>query len=77
MHESIHACTPRDWADSCNDEHERTEWRQLLADAPSMAKWLSEPPFFSYMEPLSVLPEPTEITTETPQAEAKSSTEEN
>ncbi len=77
MHESIHACTPRDWADSCNDEPERTEWRQLLADAPSMAKWLSEPPFFSYMEPLSVLPEPTEITTETPQAEAESSAEEN
>mgnify|MGYP003287162858 CR=1 FL=1 len=76
MHESTHACTAQDWAGSCNNEQERAEWQQLLAEAPAMVEWLSEPPFFSYMEPLSVLPAPAETTADSPQAETETSTEE-
>ena len=55
MNEAIYNCTPEDWQQSLTDT-EIADWKLLLNDFPTMAEWLSEPPFVTYIQPIGITP---------------------
>lgn len=55
MNEAIYNCTPEEWHQSLNDS-EKVEWQLLLKDFPTMAEWLTEPPFYPYLRPIGITP---------------------
>lgn len=63
MNEAIYNCSPEDWQQYLN-AGEKAAWQALLKDFPSMAEWLSLPPFATYLQPIGITP-PAPQTTET------------
>lgn len=55
MNEAIYNCSPEDWRRHLTDA-EISDWQSLLKDFPSMAEWLSQPPFYSYLQPIGITP---------------------
>ena len=55
MNEAIYSSSPEAWHQHLTYA-EKSDWQLLLQDFPSMAEWLSEPPFYSYLQPIGITP---------------------
>ncbi len=55
MNEAIYNCRPEDWQRHLTGA-EISDWQLLLEDFPTMVEWLSQSPFYSYLQPIGITP---------------------
>ena len=55
MNEAIYNSTPEDWQRYLTDG-EKSDWEALLRVFPSMAEWITQPPFAPYLQPIGIVP---------------------